>query len=72
MDFEVQTCSPTDEIRLLATTMTQGRFRHLPVVDQGALVGLISIGDILRRMVDTHRHEAEQLKQYIATGGYPA
>jgi hypothetical protein len=33
-------------------------------------VGLISIGDILRRMVDTHRHEAEQLKQYIS-GGYP-
>jgi CBS domain-containing protein len=50
---------------------TNKRFRHLPVVDDGRLVGMISIGDILRRMVDAHRHEAEQLKQYIA-GGYSA
>jgi len=49
---------------------TNKRFRHLPVVDDGRLVGLVSIGDVLRRMVDSHRHEAEQLKQYIA-GGYP-
>lgn len=49
---------------------TDKRFRHLPVVDNGRLVGVISIGDILRRMVDMHRHEAEQLKQYIS-GGYP-
>ncbi len=48
---------------------TNKRFRHLPVVDDGRLVGLVSIGDVLRRMVDSHRHEAEQLKQYIA-GGY--
>jgi CBS domain-containing protein len=52
------------------TLFTNKRFRHLPVVDDGRLVGLVSIGDILRRMVDTHRHEAEQLKQYIS-GGYP-
>ncbi len=58
-------------IEQVMTLFTEKRFRHLPVVDQGNLVGLISIGDILRRMVDTHRHEAEQLKHYITTGGYP-
>jgi CBS domain-containing protein len=57
-----------EEVMALFTTK---RFRHLPVVDDGRLVGLVSIGDILRRMVEAHRHEAEQLKQYIG-GGYPS
>jgi CBS domain-containing protein len=62
---------PSDTtIEQVMALFTDKRFRHLPVVDQGRLVGVISIGDILRRMVDMHRHEAEQLKQYIA-GGYP-
>lgn len=64
------TVASTTTIEEVMTLFTNKRFRHLPVVDEGRLVGLISIGDILRRMVDTHRHEAEQLKQYIA-GGYP-
>jgi CBS domain-containing protein len=62
---------PSDTtIEQVMALFTDKRFRHLPVVDDGRLVGVISIGDILRRMVDLHRHEAEQLKQYIA-GGYP-
>ena len=64
----VPSTTTVDEVMEL---FTNKRFRHLPVVDDGRLVGLVSIGDILRRMVDTHRHEAEQLKQYI-TGGYQA
>jgi CBS domain-containing protein len=64
------TVASTTSIEQVMTLFTNKRFRHLPVVDEGRLVGLISIGDILRRMVDTHRHEAEQLKQYIS-GGYP-
>jgi CBS domain-containing protein len=64
------TVSSTTTIEDVMALFTNKRFRHLPVVDNGRLVGLISIGDILRRMVETHRHEAEQLKQYIA-GGYP-
>jgi CBS domain-containing protein len=48
---------------------TEKRFRHLPVVDDGQLRGLISIGDVLRWAADVHRLEAEHLKQYIS-GGY--
>jgi CBS domain-containing protein len=62
---------PSDTtIEQVMALFTDKRFRHLPIVDHGRLVGVISIGDILRRMVDMHRHEAEQLKQYIS-GGYP-
>jgi CBS domain-containing protein len=64
------TVASSTTIEEVMALFTNKRFRHLPVVDEGRLVGLVSIGDILRRMVDTHRHEAEQLKQYIA-GGYP-
>lgn len=64
------TVASTTSIEEVMALFTNKRFRHLPVVDEGRLVGLISIGDILRRMVDAHRHEAEQLKQYIS-GGYP-
>lgn len=63
------TIAPTATVDDVMALFTNKRFRHLPVVSDGRLVGLISIGDILRRMVDAHRHEAEQLKQYIA-GGY--
>jgi CBS domain-containing protein len=44
--------------------------RHLPVVSDGDLLGLISIGDVSRWLTDSHRAECEQLRQYIA-GGYP-
>jgi CBS domain-containing protein len=64
------TVASTTTIEEVMALFTAKRFRHLPVMDDGRLMGLISIGDILRRMVETHRHEAEQLKQYIA-GGYP-
>ncbi len=65
----VESATTIDQVM---TLFTDKRFRHLPVVDQGRLVGLISSGDILRRMVDSHRLEADQLKQYITTGGYPS
>ena len=49
---------------------TEKRCRHLPVVENGKLLGTVSIGDITRWMADHHRAEAEQLKAYI-TGGFP-
>jgi CBS domain-containing protein len=64
------TVASSTTVEEVMALFTNKRFRHLPVVDDGRLVGLVSIGDVLRRMVDSHRHEAEQLKQYIA-GGYP-
>ncbi|MDD2764601.1 MAG: CBS domain-containing protein [Opitutaceae bacterium] len=63
------TVASSATIEEVMALFTDRRFRHLPVMDAGRLVGVISIGDVMRRMVDTHRHEAEQLKQYIA-GGY--
>ncbi len=53
------------------TLFTEKRCRHLPVVENGKLIGTISIGDITRWMADHHRAEAEHLKNYI-TGGFPA
>lgn len=65
-----------DVIAVLPTTSTQQameifaekRCRHLPVMDGGRLVGVISIGDVSRWMADAHRAEAESLRQYIANG----
>lgn len=68
MTREVQTCHPDDSIEHVMATMTQGRFRHLPVVDHGELVGLISIGDVVKARLEETRHETEALKAYIVAG----
>jgi CBS domain-containing protein len=47
--------------------MTTGKFRHLPVVDNGKVVGLISIGDIVKRRVQEYESEQEALRDYIKT-----
>ena len=46
-------------------TMTQGRFRHMPVIDDGKLVGLVSIGDAVKARLDMLELEAESMKEYI-------
>jgi CBS domain-containing protein len=48
-------------------TMTDGRFRHLPVVENGRLAGIVSIGDVVKRHVDELHHERDSLRDYIAT-----
>ena len=47
--------------------MTAHRFRHLPVVDEGRLVGIISIGDVVKRHVNALDSERQALREYIAT-----
>lgn len=47
--------------------MTEGRFRHAPVVENGRLVGIVSIGDVVKRQIDDLDHERQDLKAYIAT-----
>ena len=47
--------------------MTNGRFRHMPVVEDGKLIGIVSIGDVVRRHVEALHHEREALREYIAT-----
>ena len=71
MTANVMTISPEATIEETMALFTEKRFRHLPVMEHGELVGTISIGDITRWISDHHRAEAEQLKNYIA-GGFPA
>ncbi len=48
-------------------TMTEGRFRHLPVVEDGRLIGIVSIGDVVKRHVSAIDSERQALREYIAT-----
>lgn len=67
MTHDVRTCTPDDAIRDLARTMTDGRFRHMPVLDDGRLAGIVSIGDIVKKRIDELETEQDQLFDYIAT-----
>ncbi len=66
MTTEVITCSPTDNAVDLARIMTSGRFRHLPVVVDGELRGIVSIGDLVKARIGQLEEEREQLQSYIA------
>jgi CBS domain-containing protein len=68
MTREVVTCDPDDSIDHVMETMTRGRFRHLPVVRHGELLGLVSIGDVVKARLEEIKHETEALKAYIVAG----
>jgi CBS domain-containing protein len=68
MTSGVLTISPDATLEQTTTIFTEKRCRHLPVVENGRLIGTISIGDITRWVADLHRAEAEHLKNYIAGG----
>lgn len=68
MTREVVTCAMQDSTEQLMETMTAGRMRHLPVVEEGKLAGIISIGDVVKRRIADAELEAESLKAYIASG----
>jgi CBS domain-containing protein len=68
MSAPVVTCAPGDTVQEAMEQMTAGRFRHLPVMDGGRLLGIVSIGDLVKRRIEDAEHEAEELKQYITTG----
>ena len=65
MTREVKTCSEDDTIGDLMARMTVGRFRHLPVVQQGRLIGIVSIGDVVKSRVEEIDQEAKTLREYI-------
>jgi len=65
MTSEVQTCTPDDGIEDLARTMTERRFRHVPVVVDGLLVAMVSIGDIVKSRMDELQTERDHLVGYI-------
>ncbi|MBE5316674.1 MAG: CBS domain-containing protein [Xanthomonadales bacterium] len=66
MSSPVLTVSPGEDIRRCMQIVTEKRIRHLPVVDGGSVVGLISIGDLLKWVIREQEQEIEQLQQYIA------
>lgn len=68
MTREVVFCSPSDDIEAIMALMTENRIRHLPVQDDGKLVGLITIGDVVKHRIAETVHEAEALRSYIALG----
>jgi CBS domain-containing protein len=67
MTREVKTCSEDDTVEGLMDQMTTGRFRHMPVVKQDKLVGIVSIGDVVKNRVKEIDHEAKSLRDYIQT-----
>lgn len=67
MSAKVVTCSDKETIDQVMGRMTQGRFRHLPVVRDGRLIGLISIGDVVARRIEMAEREAAEMRAYIAT-----
>ena len=65
MTREVIIGLPEDDVISVAHTMTEKRFRHLPILEQGELVGIISIGDILKAQRDQYRGEIDTLETQI-------
>ena len=61
----VETCSPDDDLDAVMHTMTERRFRHIPVVQDGSLVGIISIGDVVKHKIGQLQFERDQLDGYI-------
>ncbi len=67
MTRRVTTCSPTDAISTIMELMTQGKFRHLPVIEQGRLAGIVSIGDVVKHRLEEMEREQSALRDYIQT-----
>jgi CBS domain-containing protein len=61
----VETCGPDDDLDEVMGTMTRRRFRHIPVVDDGELVGIVSIGDVVKHKIGQLTFERDQLDHYV-------
>lgn len=69
MTTEVATCRLDDDLETLARTMTERRVRHLPVVADGRLVGIVSIGDVVKQRLGELQDERDSLVDYVQGGG---
>ena len=67
MTRKVMTCSASDTVSSLMERMTEGKFRHIPVLDQGRLAGIVSIGDVVKHRLQEMEHEQSALRDYIQT-----
>lgn len=68
MTAKVVTCSPSQTIADVMEMMTQGRFRHVPVLEEGRLAGMVSIGDVVKFRLEETEEEVRQLSAYVAGG----
>ena len=66
MTTPVVTCSPKDPVGAIEGMMTAQRFRHVPVLQDGKLIGLVSIGDIVKARIEEAEAEVDALRRYIA------
>lgn len=67
MTRKVFTCSPSETISVIMERMTAGKFRHVPVLDQDQVVGVVSIGDVVKYRLQEMEHESAALRDYIQT-----
>ncbi len=68
MTRDVETCAGRDTDREVLALMTERRFRHLPVLENGVLAGIVSIGDVVKSRLDDIASEAEAMRDYISRG----
>ncbi len=66
MTTQVLTVTPTDTVHRCMRLMTDKHIRHLPVLDEGKVVGMLSIGDLVKAVIDDQAEQLEQLQRYIA------
>jgi CBS domain-containing protein len=67
MTRKVSTCTETETIASLMERMTEGKFRHFPVLDQNRLVGLVSIGDVVKHRLQDMERDSAAMRDYILT-----
>ncbi len=67
MTRNVATCGEDDSIASIMERMTEGKFRHMPVLSKGELIGLVSIGDVVKQRVEEIEQESEAMRDYIRT-----
>ncbi|MPV90284.1 CBS domain-containing protein, partial [Georgenia ruanii] len=68
MSTDVITCGLEDDLEALARTMTDRRVRHLPVIADGRLAGIVSIGDVVKQRLDELQDERDELFKYVQQG----
>jgi len=66
MTRAIQYCDLCDSVDDVMVRMTKGRFRHVPVNNEGRLIGVVSIGDVVKRKIELIEQDVEYLRQYIA------
>jgi CBS domain-containing protein len=67
MTRKVVTCSPSETVQTIMERMTTGKFRHVPVIDQDQVFGIISIGDVVKHRLHEMEKESAALRDYIQT-----